>query len=198
MAYTIEGRKSGIVRFIPDDTGNIQSESVSLSSKVTTNPVESGADITDHIVNETARFNISGTIIGGDKAIAALKNMRAKRDILTYTGRNRMSNLVFTSLTFDHDARNKSGARFRAAFQEILIADSERVEVGEMPRMTVQDAGRAATPQANQTSNAGTQTTVTQSISGSAYASYVNSFTGESSTGPTTRSTPSNSGVVAR
>ena len=64
-----------------------------------------------------------------------------------------------------------------------------------MPLMTVQDAGKASTAQAKPTSNAGTQTTVTQSISGSAYANYVNSFTGSSSPGPTTRSTPSNSGI---
>jgi len=34
MAYTIQGRKSGTVRFTPDDNGNIQTESLSLTSKV--------------------------------------------------------------------------------------------------------------------------------------------------------------------
>jgi len=195
MAYTIEGRKSGVVRFVPDDSGTIRNESISLASKVTSNPVESGADITDHIVNETARFNVAGTIIGGDKAINALKAMRDKRDILTYTGRSRMTNLVITSLTFDFSVTNKTGCAFRAAFQEIQLATSERVEVGKMPPMTVQDAGKASTAQARQTANAGMQTTVAQNISSSAYASYVASYTGGSSSGPTTRSTASYSGI---
>jgi len=197
MAYTIEGRKSGVVRFIPDNSGTINSESISLASKVTSNPVEDGSSITDHVINDTARFNVAGQIIGGDKAIAALKNMRDKRDILTYTGRSRMTNLVITSLTFDYNSRNKSGCTFRAAFQEIMITASERVEVGEMPPMKVQDAGKSSTSQANQTGNAGMQTTVTQSISSSAYANYVNSFNRPSSPGPSTRATPSNSGVTA-
>lgn len=195
MAYTIEGRKSGIVRFLPDDNGNIQTESLSLTSKVTSNPVESGADVNDHVVHDTARFSISGTIIGGDKAVAALKGMRDRRDILTYTGRSRVSNLVITSLSFDYNPKNKTGCTFKAQFQEILIVSAEKVEVGSFPPMSQQDAGKASTSQAKKTSKAGTQTVVTQSISGSAYASYVNSYNGGSSNGPATRATASYSGV---
>ncbi|MEA4901851.1 phage baseplate protein [Desulfitobacterium sp.] len=195
MAYTIQGRKSGTVRFTPDDNGNIQTESLSLTSKVTSNPVESGSDITDHIVNETARFSVSGTIIGGEKAVTALKNMRDKRDILTYTGRSRISNLVITSLSFDYNAKNKDGCAFRAQFQEIIIASSERVEVGEMPLMTQQDAGKSSNKQSKKTANAGTKTIVTQTVSGKAYANYVNSYKGNSNSGPATRKTPSYSGV---
>jgi hypothetical protein len=195
MAYTIEGRKSGIVRFIPDDNGNIQTESLSMTSKVTSNPVESGADINDHVVHDTARFSISGTIIGGEKAVSALKSMRDRRDILTYTGRSRVSNLVITSLSFDYNPKNKTGCTFKAQFQEIRVVSSEKVEVGTMPTMTQQDAGKASTSQAKKTASAGMQTTVNQTISGSAYASYVNSYSGGSSSGPATRATASYSGV---
>lgn len=68
MAYTITGRKSGSVRFEPDTIGNIQSEAVSMSSKVTSNPIENGADINDHVVKDPVKFSISGTIIGGQVA----------------------------------------------------------------------------------------------------------------------------------
>ena len=67
MAYTITGRKSGSVRFEPDTIGNIQSEAVSMSSKVTSNPIENGADINDHVVKDPVKFSISGTIIGGQQ-----------------------------------------------------------------------------------------------------------------------------------
>ena len=39
MAYTITGRKCGTVRFEPKTVGNIQTEQVSMSSKVTSNPI---------------------------------------------------------------------------------------------------------------------------------------------------------------
>jgi len=195
MAYVIEGsRKSGVVRFLPDENGTVQSESVSMNSKVTANPVESGSDITDHVVNETARFSISGTIIGGKQAVDTLIKMRDTRDILTYRGRYRLSNLVITSLTFNYSAKNRDGCAFSASFQEVIISSSERVEVGEMPPMSAQDP---PSKKRKKTSNAGTQTTSTQSISGSAYAAYVASYSGGSSAGPLTRLTPSHSGAVA-
>lgn len=209
MAYTIKGRKSGTVRFTPSDNGTVETESLSLSSKVTSNPVESGADINDHVINDMARFNVSGTIIGGDKAVAALKNMRDKRDILTYTGRSRAKNLVITSLSFDYNAQNKNGCTFKASFQEIQVTSSKRTEVGtyDPPPMSQQDAGAASAPapgqapaqapagQAARTSSAGTQTTAPQQVSGSAYAAYVASYSGNSSSGPSTRSTSSYNGI---
>ena len=196
MAYTIQGRRSGTVRFTPsNNNGNIQTESLSLQSKVTQNPVENGADITDHVINETAQFNVSGIIIGGETAVNALKSMREKRDILTYTGRSRLTNLVITSLSFDYSVKNKNGCAFKASFKEIIISSAELVEVGTMPPMIKQDAGKAETPQASQTVNAGTQVLALQTISGAAYADYVNSYSGTSNSGPATRNTASFNGL---
>ena len=101
MAYVLRGRKGGTVRFIPLENGVIEKESESYSSSVTSNPVEDGADIDDHVNNAAGTLNISGTIIGGDGAINALKSMRDRRDVITYIGVTRMNNLVFTSLKFD-------------------------------------------------------------------------------------------------
>ena len=194
MAYTITGRKSGVVRFEPGDNGNVNRESESLTSRVTSNPIESGSDINDHVINEQGKLNITGIIIGGNEAIAALKAMREKRDIVAYAGRSRVDNLVFTSLSFDYESKNKVGCAFKASFQAIQIESPEVVEVGSIP-MTTQDTGKAATPQAAKTANAGTQTTTTQIISGAAYASYVDSYRGNSNSGPTTRATASYNGV---
>ena len=68
MAYTITGRKCGTVRFEPETVGNIQTEQVSMSSKVTSNPIESGGDINDHVIKDPMKFTISGVIIGGQQA----------------------------------------------------------------------------------------------------------------------------------
>ena len=43
---------------------------------MTSNPVEDGADINDHVNNAAGQLTISGTIVGGDSAINALKAMR--------------------------------------------------------------------------------------------------------------------------
>ena len=107
MAYTLTGRKGGTVRFIPMQNGVVEKESESYSSSVTSNPIENGSDINDHVNNDAGTFSISGTIVGGEGAINALKAMRNARDIMTYTGVTRISNLVFTSLKFDRSYKNR-------------------------------------------------------------------------------------------
>ena len=101
MAYVLTGQNGNTVRFEPHDTGVVEKESESYSSSVTSNPIEDGSDINDHVNNAAGTLNISGVIIGGDSAIDALKEMRESRDIITYTGVTRMTNLVFTNLKFD-------------------------------------------------------------------------------------------------
>ncbi len=196
MAYTITGRKTGTVRFIADDTGTIQTENLSMTSKVTSNPVEDGSDINDHVILDTSNFGVSGVIIGGEKAVDALKRMRDERDILTYSGRTRAENLVITSLTFDYSSKSKDGCAFKVQFREVQITSAERVEVGEVTMMTTQDAGKASTSQARKTSNAGTQTVAFEAISAGQYAGYSLAYSGGSSIGPTTRSSASYNGLT--
>ena len=107
MAYTLTGRKGGTVRFVPFQTGVVEKESESYSSSVTSNPIEAGSEINDHVNNAAGTLNISGTIVGGDGAVNALKAMRESRDLITYIGVTRMANLVFTSLKFDRTSKNK-------------------------------------------------------------------------------------------
>ena len=54
MAYTITGEKCGTVRLDAEKTGVVVTESVQRSSKVTSNPVEKGSDINDHVSAEIA------------------------------------------------------------------------------------------------------------------------------------------------
>ena len=64
MAYTLTGRKSGTVRFNPMQTGVVEKESESYSSTVTSNPIENGSTINDHVNNASGTLNISGVIRG--------------------------------------------------------------------------------------------------------------------------------------
>lgn len=197
MAYTLTGKKSGTVRFEQRSTGVIEKESESYSSSVTSNPIENGSSINDHVNNEAGTFSISGTIIGGEGAVNALKAMRDARDILTYAGVSRVTNLVFTSLKFDRSSKNKNGASFSATFKRIQTTAPEYVPMGESLPMTSQDMGKSDDPQLAKTANAGMNTVYLQSVSTESQERYVAAYTQPSSSAPLTRVTGSYSGLSA-
>ena len=197
MAYTLTGKKSGTVRFEPRSTGLVEKESESYSSSVTSNPIEEGAEINDHVNNASGTLSISGTIIGGDGAISALKAMRAMREPLTYIGVTRMSNLVFTSLKFDRSYKNKSGAAFTATLKQLQLSSSGYVPMdGELP-MTSQDAGKSDDQQLAVTANYGLTVVSIQTVSSSSEKTYQAAYTQPSSSAPLTRQTGSYDGLSA-
>ena len=196
MAYTLTGSRGGTVRFVPMQNGVVEKESESYSSTVTSNPVENGADINDHVNNAAGTLTISGTIIGGDSAINALKAMRDSRDILTYTGVTRMRNLVFTSLKFDRSYKNKGGASFSATLKQIITTASEFVSMDGEASMVSQDADKSSEQQLAQTANAGTTVVSAQSVSHASAERYSAARTTTGSTAPLTRKTGGYSGLT--
>ena len=197
MAYTLTGRRGGTVRFVPLQNGVVEKESESYSSAVTSNPIENGSSINDHVNNEAGTFSISGTIIGGEGAVNALKAMRDARDILTYAGVSRVTNLVFTSLKFDRSSKNKNGASFSATFKRIQTTAPEYVPMGESLPMTSQDMGKSDDPQLAKTANAGMNTVYLHSVSTESQERYAAAYTQPSSSAPLTRVTGSYSGLSA-
>ena len=192
-----------MVRFEPLTTGVVTSESVSRSSTITDNPVEGGSNIQDHVFTQPLSFQISGTAINGADTIAALQKMWKSGDIITYTGRNRISNLVIQQLQSTHDAKNRGGFTFTATLKQVTLGSS--VDSGTASTMAGMDAAASAsqpkaTTKAAQKSSSQTSSTkadgLKTTISSSAYMSYVNSFNSKpkSSAGPTSRATPSNTG----
>ena len=197
MAYTLTGRKGGTVRFMPMRNGVVEKESESYSSSVTSNPIENGSSINDHVNNEAGTFTISGTIVGGEGAINALKAMRDSRDIMTYTGVSRVTNLVFTSLKFDRSYKNKDGAAFSATFKRIQTTSPEYVPAGESLPMTSQDIGGSDDAQLAKTANAGLTTVSLQSVSLASLERHDAAYSQDSSTAPLTRLTGGYSGLSA-
>ncbi len=195
MAYTLTGRKSGTVRFNPMQTGVVEKESESYSSTVTSNPIENGSTINDHVNNDAGSFSISGTIVGGEGAINALKAMRDSRDIITYIGASRVTNLVFTSLKFDRSYKNKNGAAFSATFKRVQTTSPEYIPAGESLPMTSQDAGKFDDAQLSKTANAGLTTVSLQSVSPASLERHTAAYSLPSSTAPMTRLTGGYSGL---
>ena len=189
MAYILTSRKGGTVRFEALKNGVVEKESESYSSTVTSNPIENGAEINDHVNNASGTLNLSGVIIGGNSAINTLKAMRASRDIITDIGATRMSNLVFTSLKFDRTSKNMNGATFTATLKQVQISSAEYVPMdGELP-MTSQDDGKAEDQQLAKTSNAGLMTVSLQSVSSASMERHGEAYTQPSSSAPLTRQT---------
>ena len=193
-----------MVRFEPLTTGVVTSESVSRSSTITDNPVEGGSNIQDHVFTQPLSFQISGTAINGADTIAALQKMWKSGDIITYTGRNRISNLVIQQLQSTHDAKNRGGFTFTATLKQVSSVDSgtastmagmDAAASASQPKATTKAAQKSSS-QTSSTKADGLKTTVSTTISSSAYMSYVNSFNSKpkSSAGPTSRATPSNTG----
>lgn len=195
MAYTLTGRKSGTVRFEPRSTGVVEKESESYSSSVTSNPVEDGAEINDHVNNAAGTLNISGTIIGGEGAINALKVMRANRDLITYTGVTRMSNLVFTSLKFGRSYENKNGASFSATLKQVQTAASEFVPMDGTLPMTSQDAGKSADRQLAMTASCGLAMIAIQTVGALSAKRYGAAYKQSGSSAPLTRLTGAYDGL---
>ncbi|MBQ3456056.1 MAG: hypothetical protein IJG36_06440 [Synergistaceae bacterium] len=196
MAYLLIGRKSGTVRFEPFDNGLVEKESESYSSSITSNPIENGAEINDHVNNAAGVLNISGTIIGGDGAIDALKAMRDSRDILTYIGVTRMTNLVFTSLKFDRSYKNRDGASFSASLKQLQLTSAEYVSMDSQMPMSSQDAGKNDSSQLAKTANTGMTTVSLQSVSTVAANRYEAAYTRPSSSAPLTRRTGAYDGLT--
>lgn len=194
MAYTLSS-SNGTVRFIPAESGVVEKESESYSSSVTSNPIESGGEINDHVNNAAGTLNISGTIIGGESAINMLKSMRNSRAIMTYTGVTRMSNLVFTSLKFDRSYKNSNGAAFSASFRQIQITAAGYVPMDGNEPMTSQDSDKSSNAQLSKTANTGLTTVSSESVSSSSADRYGAAYTQTSSSAPTTRTTESYNGL---
>lgn len=197
MAYTLTGRKGGTVRFVSLQTGVVEKESESYSSSVTSNPIEAGSEINDHVNNAAGTLNISGTIIGGDSAINALKAMRDSRDLITYTGVTRMSNLVFTSLKFDRTSKNKNGASFSATLKQVQVTTSGYVSMNAVEPMINQDQGRNSDAQLAKTASAGLTTVALQSVSFASAENYRAAYKGSCSSAPLMRATGGYSGLSA-
>lgn len=196
MAYTLSSSK-GTIRFIPLENGVVEKESESYSSSVTSNPIESGGEINDHVNNAAGVLSISGTIIGGESAINLLKSMRNSRAIMTYTGVTRMSNLVFTNLKFDRSYKNSKGAAFSASFRQVQITAAGYVSMDGNEPMTSQDADKSSDSQLSKTANTGLTTVSVESVSSSSADRYNAAYTQQSSSAPTTRVTEGYNGLAS-
>lgn len=201
MSYRLTGRKTGTVTFSPD-VGTILRETATRSSKMTSNTVEGGSSIEDHVYLNPEQLQLEGIVVKHHSSFRSkLESMWKTRDLVTYIGKIRVSECVITSLQIKNDPSNKTGFRFTATLQKANVVANQYVELGQAMLMSQQDTGTGGETagvkgsQTSATRSAGLKTTVNQKISQSAYAAYVDSYSGKSSTGPSQRKSESYDGL---
>lgn len=125
--------------YIKSDTMSVEftaigDEGYSLSSDVTSNQVEVGQDITDHVKNSPLSLVISGQITGEDaeSKLKSLLSMRDARQIVRFVGRNRASNIVITGLNYKYSVAVGNGFEFDMSFNEIKVSSSKQIQISSI------------------------------------------------------------------
>lgn len=194
--YQIVGKKCGTVSF-QSRAGTIKSESLTSSSKMTSNAVEGGSSIEDHVHLNPDQMQIAGVIVkNADRYQDALNRMSKTRDLVSYYGRIKLEDCIIISLKINILPDNMNGFSFTATLQKANIVSAQYVEMGEVKLMSQQDkSSKKSTTQTSSTKAAGLKTTTSKNISQSSYAAYVNSYNTSSSSGPTQRTSQSYNGL---
>lgn len=106
---------------------HVVSESVSRSASSTSHPVEKGIPLTDMVKYEPVSLSISGSIVKvGEKSAAeileSLKQLQKSGSLITYKGRNIVSNLQIQSFSTNHPNTIWGGCEFSMTLKEVRIA----------------------------------------------------------------------------
>lgn len=138
---------NNFVRGITGSTGRIAnldfdatiSELHQAESRVTSQPVEQGVNISDHIANEPLRMTIEGFVTNsplsgggfGDRvqdAFNTLFELRANKTLVTVvSGLKIYDNMAITRISVPRDRSSGDAIRFTVDLQEVLTSDFSSV-----------------------------------------------------------------------
>ena len=166
--------------------GNIEldavlDESHEWSAEATSNPVEDGAPVTDHVIEQADKLSIRGVVtdaplnasssilgfIGGGSAdnktqtvFDLLDTLIKKREVLTvYTKHKTYSDMVLTNVTIPRSAGVGEAIEFRAEFIHIRKVATQTVDVPDgvsaKPGAKAGGAGGAVSKKASATKASG-------------------------------------------
>ena len=166
--------------------GNIEldamlDESHEWSAEATSNPVEEGAPVTDHVIEQADKLTIRGVVtdaplnasssilgfIGGGSAdnktqtvFDLLDTLIKKREVLTvYTKHKTYSDMVLTNVTIPRSASVGEAVEFRAEFIHIRKVATQTVDVPDgvsaKPEAKAGGAGGAVSKKASATKESG-------------------------------------------
>lgn len=117
----------------------VSSEVIELPSETTDNPIESGSEVTDHIINRPIMLRMVCQIGGSTllnftdrklEGYEALKKLRDdKQPVTVVSGLETFSNMLINNITIDRNLQNASVLQFQIEFKQAKIVSSQRVDV---------------------------------------------------------------------
>lgn len=127
----------------------VESESVRRSIDSTSHPTEQGLPITSTIQKQPIELSITGRIVNNDKydantTRAKLQALLDSGSLITYSGRNAISNMQILSFDSDHDNKIWGGLTFTMTLKQVRIAKSSYTE--KKPTTTAQKNDKKQNP----------------------------------------------------
>ena len=117
----------------------VSSEVIELPSETTDNPIESGAEVTDHIINKPVMLRMVCQIGGStllnftDRKLEGYEALKKLRDdklpVTVVSGLETFSNMLINNITIDRNLQNASVLQFQIEFKQAKIVSSQRVDV---------------------------------------------------------------------
>ena len=134
-------------------------EVITFKSDVTENPIETGAIITDHVVNRPTGLRVNGTVRYQNRALAynLLVSLHQRRQpVFVVTGLQTFLNMAITELTFPREVDSANSLEFTCEFRQLTFvsgATAPAGEAGQSPATPSASGGAADT--ASPTGSAG-------------------------------------------
>lgn len=135
-------------------------EAIDESNQVTSKPVESGADISDHIRQDPVKINLTATVAGDDaeSIFQQLEEMRNAQKVFDYYGEQRIDpyeSMAIESVAFSRNPQIANGHEIRISLKQVRVVEQETttVKLGKDPV-----TGQQANTQSNRTRNNNTAT----------------------------------------
>lgn len=112
----------------------VENEEITNTTESTAHPVEKGLPITDCVVRRPVELSISGKIVksGNMKAtdiVKKLKELQNSGSLITYVGRNTLSNMQIQSFPETYVNTNWGGCDFSMTLKEVRIAQTAFVPI---------------------------------------------------------------------
>lgn len=142
---------SGVNKSIQDlEIDIVSSEVIELPSETTDNPIESGSEVTDHIINRPILLRMVCQIGGSNltnwtdrkiEGYEALKRLRDdKQPVTVVSGLETFSNMLINNISIDRNLQNASVLQFQIEFKQAKIVSSQRVDVSNNVSATKEPA----------------------------------------------------------
>lgn len=128
----------------------VSSEVIELPSETTDNPIESGSEVTDHIINRPILLRMACQIGGSNltnwtdrkiEGYEALKKLRDdKQPVTVVSGLETFTNMLINNISIDRNLQNASVLQFQIEFKQAKIVSSQRVDVSNNVSATKEPA----------------------------------------------------------